>query len=88
VIVRTTEEYTLETDITSSNYQLLRQKYGEVYGWTNLSLEDLQSDWRKRKSDVMLRICHDLVEGELDGFVMPPHIREIIDFMQKESDEG
>lgn len=35
-----------------------------------------------KKSDVMLRICHDMIQGELDEFVLPPHIQHIIDFMQ------
>ena len=30
----------------------------------------------------MLRICHDMIQGELDEFVLPTHIQQIIDFMQ------
>lgn len=53
-----------------------------------MTADQLQKDWREKKSDVMLRICHDLINGELDGFVMPPHIQQIIDFMQGDTHEG
>lgn len=83
VIVRTTQRYTLETDITYDNFELLKEKYGALYGWTGLTIEQLQKDWRdNRKTDVMLQICHDLVYGKLTGFIMPKHIREILSFMQ------
>lgn len=83
VIVRTTSGYTLETDITNSNYELLKEKYGEVYGWRQMTPDQIQEDWRNsKKSDVMLRICHDLINGELSDFILPPHIQEIIDFLQ------
>ncbi len=87
VIVRTTKGYTLETDIVNLNCELLKQKYGEVYGWSNMSPDELQSDWRNKKSDVMLRICQDLVVGQLQGFIMPEHIREVLAFMQKGNNE-
>ena len=88
VIVRTTKGYTLETDITNVNYDLLKSKYGDIYGWSNMTADQLQKDWRENKSDVMLRICHDLVNGGLDGFTMPPHIQKIIDFMQGDTHES
>lgn len=84
VIVRTTREYTLEPEIVAAgvNYQLLREKYGEEYGWADMTADELQTDWRRRKSDVMLRICHDLAAGLLPTFTMPRHIGDILDFMQ------
>ena len=88
VIVRTTKGYTLETDITYLNYDLLKNKYGAQYGWSNMTADQLQKDWREKKSDVMLRICHDLISGELDGFTMPSHIQQIIDFMQGDNHES
>ena len=88
VIVRTTTEYTLETEITSANYDLLKRNYGAEFGWNNLSPEQLQADWRKQKSNIMLRLCHDLINGELEGFALPRHIQEIIDFLQEENHEN
>ena len=88
VIVRTTSRYTLETDIANDNYQLLIEKYGELYGWDNMSVEELDADWRTKKSDVILRICHDLMLNQLDGFIMPRHIQEVIDFIQGARDEN
>ena len=88
IIVRTTKGYTLETDITNLNYDLLREKYGDEYGWSTMNADQIQSDWRLKKSDVMLRICHDLIAGDLDGFVMPRHIQDIINFMQGDFYEG
>ena len=53
-----------------------------------MTADELQKDWREKKSDVMIRICHDLVQGELVNFSLPQHIQEIIDFMQGECHEG
>ena len=88
VIVRTTSGYTLESDITKANYDLLVEKYGEVYGWKGMNADELEKEWREKKSDVMLRICHDLINGELENFSLPPHIQQIIDFMQVDDNEG
>lgn len=84
VSVTTTHRYTLETDLVAegSNYQLLTERYGAEYGWTNMSADELQEDWRKnKKTDVMLRICHDLANGELPDLTMPTHIQEALDFL-------
>ena len=60
---------------------MLLQRYGAEYGWENLSADDLADDWRKSKSNVMLRLCHDLACGELPTFSMPSHIQNVLDFM-------
>ena len=88
VIVRTTTGYTLETDIVAANFELLVKKYGDVYGWKGMTKDELQNNWREKKTDVMLRICHDLIKGDLDGFTMPTHIQQIINFMQGDAHEG
>ena len=89
VMVRTTAKYTLEPEIVGAgdNYDLLRTKYGTAYGWTNMSRDELQKDWRTQKTDVILRICHDLVNGDLPTFAMPKHIQDVLNFMQQ-SDFG
>ena len=51
-------------------------------------LEILLGNAREKKADVMLRICHDLINGELTNFLLPPHIQQIIDYMQGEANEG
>lgn len=83
--MQTNKEYTLEPEIvkTGDNYSLLLQRYGAEYGWDNLSADDLADDWRKSKSNVMLRLCHDLACGELPTFSMPSHIQAVLDFMLK-----
>ena len=87
IIVRTTKGYTLETDIVSCNYELLRSKYGEKYGWGAMTPDEIQQDWRdNKKTDAMIRICHDMINGELGTFVLPPHIQQIVDFMQGDTD--
>jgi len=86
VHVVTTTGYTLEDDIveTGANHTLLVERYGSDYGWDEMSKEELQKDWEDhRKTDVMLRISHDLVNGELVGFKLPPHIQEALDFLRK-----
>lgn len=61
ICVKTTQGYTLETDIVSKNYELLKEKYGKEYGWSTMTEDEIQRDWRdNKKSDVMLRICHDM----------------------------
>lgn len=89
IIVRTTKGYTLETDIVRDNYKLLKEKYGDECGWNNMNASQIQEDWRNNmKSDLMLRISQDLQSGELNNFVMPSHIKKIIDFMQGNSNES
>lgn len=85
ICVQTTKEYTLEPEVVKAgdNYDLLLQRYGVEYGWKNLSADALADDWRKSKSNVMLRLCHDLAHGELPTFSMPPHIQAVLDFMVK-----
>lgn len=89
VIVRTTKGYTLETDIVAANHCLLVEKYGEVNDWIGMSAKQIEQDWRKnQKTEFIIKICQDLLAGELDGFVLPPHIQQIIDFMQEVKSEG
>lgn len=83
VLVKTTTGYTLETDITEFNYNLLIENYGKEYKWTTLSKKELQNNWRCQKSDVMIKIAHDLVSGKLNDFKLPTHIQEIITFMME-----
>ena len=88
IIVRTTTEYTLEPEIvkTGNNFTLLKEKYGKEYGWDSLNQEGLSNDWQNKKSFIMFRLCQDLISGELNGFEMPNHIQQIIDFMQGDID--
>lgn len=84
VCVTTTNGYTLETDFVAegSNYQILVERYGAEYNWTGMSADQLQEDWRKnKKTDVMLRICHDLVNRGLSGITMPGHIQVALNFL-------
>ena len=60
----------------------MKSTYGSEYGWSDMSADEIQKDWRAKKTDVMLRICHDLLCGKLKGFSLPVHIQDIIDFMQ------
>ena len=90
VHVKTTTGYTLETDIvtTGKNHRLIVDRYGTEYGWNNMDEDELQRDWREnRKTDVMLRLSHDLANGVLDDFTMPKHIREALDFLLEPIDE-
>lgn len=83
VIAVTTKEKTLEPEIIAEgdNFTLLKAHYGADYGWKELNKEALAENWKKKKSDVILRICHDLLNGELKGFAMPQHIQLVLDFM-------
>lgn len=82
IMIRTTEGYTLENDIVKLNYELLKTRYGEEYGWSEMSEDQIQTDWRNKKTDVMFRICEDLISGEIEDFKLPRHIQDIVDFMQ------
>lgn len=83
VCVSTTSAYTLEPEIVNAgdNYTLLKSKYGETMGWTKLTPDELQKDWRSSKSFVMLQICQDLKNGKLEGFSMPEHINIALEFL-------
>lgn len=84
VIVCTTSEYTLEPEIVEAgdNFELLRTRYGDIYGWSSMDKNELQQYWQEQKTDVILRICHDLVNRQLPTFTMPSHIQRVLDFMQ------
>lgn len=89
VMVRTTKGYTLEVDTTDKNYEVLKEKYGKEFDWTDKTADEIQKEWRdKMKSGFMLRICHDMLDGQLDGFILPDHIQQIIDFMQEKGNEN
>ena len=89
ICVKTTSEYTLEPEIvnTGENYQLLKSKYGEVYGWDVLTKEELSDNWRGNKADIMLTVAQDLSLGKLDTLEMPIHIKSIFDFMVGKENE-
>lgn len=83
VCVKTTSEYTLEPEIVKagSNYTLLKSTYGDKFGWSNLTEDELSKNWTKKKAEVMLTISQDLASGRLIGLEMPSHIQDIFDFM-------
>lgn len=89
ICVRTTEYYTLEPEIvnTGDNYKILKNKYGDVFGWNDMTAEQLTEAWENAKASDMFTICKDLASGELEGFQMPKHIQEVIDFLSQESGE-
>ena len=85
VHVVTTTGYTLEDDIveTGANHKLLVDRYGSDYGWDCMTEKELHDDWKAhRKTEVMLRISHDLINGELKGFTLPSHIQEALDSLR------
>ncbi len=88
ICVQTTSEYTLEPEIvkTGNNYALLKERYGEQYGWSDMSEDDMSNDWRNRKADVMLTISNDLSMEKLTGFTMPTHIQTVIDYLMEKQD--
>ncbi|MST60226.1 hypothetical protein [Parafannyhessea umbonata] len=58
--------------------------YGEEFGWVGMDENQLQEDWRKnKKTGVMFRVCHDLVDGKLPEFTMPSHIMAALDFLNE-----
>lgn len=89
ICVRTTEYYTLEPEIvnTGDNYTILKNKYGDVFGWKDMKAKELTEAWKNAKASDMFTICKDLASGKLEGFQMPKHIQEVIDFLLEESGE-
>ncbi len=85
ICVRTTEYYTLEPEIvnTGDNYKILKNKYGDVFGWNDMTAEQLTEAWKNAKATDMFTICKDLASGELEGFQMSKHIQDVIDFLYK-----
>lgn len=83
ICVRTTEYYTLEPEIvnTGNNFDLLKKKYSDVFGWRDMTVKELTEAWENAKASDMFRICKDLATGQLEGFQMPKHIQEVIDFL-------
>lgn len=85
ICVRTTSEYTLEPEIvkTGNNYNILKKKYGEAFGWKNMNPDEMETAWRGAKASDMLTICKDIANGELSDLRMPSHIQEVFDFLKK-----
>jgi predicted ATP-dependent endonuclease of OLD family len=83
ICVRTTDQYTLEPEVvaTGNNYELLKKYFEDKYSWSINSKEELSDKWRDSKSTVMLQLCKDLVSRDLEGFEMPSHIKEVLDFL-------
>ena len=90
ICVATTSQRTLEPEIvnTSNNYELLKSTYGEHFGWSKLSKEELSEVWEGQNANVMLTIARDLSEGKLRSFSMPAHIEAVLDFMAEKKDEN
>ncbi len=88
VCIKTTKEYTLEPELVKAgnNYTLLQNKYGKDFDWAGLSQDDMSTKWRGQKADIMYIISNDLSMGELDGFVLPPHIQAVMDFLTEKKD--
>ncbi|MEA4969136.1 MAG: AAA family ATPase [Candidatus Pelethousia sp.] len=84
VCIRTTSEYTLEPEIvkTGNNYTILKQKYGELFGWKDMTPEQMQAAWREAKASDMLTICKDIANGDLSDLSMPKHIQEVFNFLK------
>lgn len=84
ICIRTTSQYTLEPEIvkTGNNYAVLKKKYGELFGWGNMTPDQMESAWREAKASDMLTICKDIANGELCDLQMPNHIQEVFDFLK------
>ena len=84
ICIRTTSEYTLEPEIvkTKNNYTILRKRYGDLLGWKNMTLDQMEKAWRDAKASDMLTICKDLANGELPNLAMPKHIQDVFDFLK------
>lgn len=85
ICIRTTSEYTLEPEIvkTGNNYAVLKAKYSDTFGWKDMTLEQMEKEWREAKASDMLTICKDIANGELSGLQMPIHIQEVFNFLNK-----
>lgn len=84
ICIRTTSEYTLEPEIvlTQNNYIILKERYGELFGWKDMTPEQMEKAWREAKASDMLTICKDLANGELTDLAMPKHIQDVFDFLK------
>ena len=90
ICVRTTSEYTLESEFikTDNNYQVLKSKYGETFGWKDYDIEQMQKAWREAKASDMLTICKDIANGNLPELKMPNHIQQVLDFLTQKDGES
>jgi predicted ATP-dependent endonuclease of OLD family len=84
ICIRTTSEYTLEPEIvkTGNNYTVLKEKYGEGFGWKDMTPDQMEKAWRETKASDMLTICKDIANGELSDLQMPKHIQDVLDFLK------
>ena len=85
ICIRTTSEYTLEPEIvkTGNNYAVLKAKYGDSFGWKDMTPEQMEKEWQEAKASDMLTICKDIANGELPELQMPAHIQEVFNFLNE-----
>lgn len=90
ICVRTTSEYTLEPEFikTANNYQVLKSKYEETFGWKDYDIEQMQKAWCEAKASDMLTICKDIANGNLPELKMPNHIQQVLDFLTQKDGES
>ncbi|MEI3337931.1 MAG: AAA family ATPase [Clostridium sp.] len=86
ICIRTTTEYTLEPEFikTGNNYNIIRDKYGDKFGWKDYDKNKMEEAWKDAKAVNMLIICRDILNGELPDLQMPEHIQKVLDFLNKE----
>jgi putative ATP-dependent endonuclease of OLD family len=80
IIVRTTEEYTLENDLVDAGDNLKSLK--SIFSRTDDDVKQMAEYLISHKAESMLKICDAIFEkDEEKNLSLPAHIQEVVDFM-------
>lgn len=85
VFVGTTQEYTLEVDLTNDNFDILKTFFKEEKGWNDDDIKDemsLSNKWRSAKGDTIIDLCLYLADNSFEGFKLPKHIHKCLSFLE------
>tara|TARA_B110000908_G_scaffold84264_1_gene100694 strand:- start:1651 stop:3372 length:1722 start_codon:yes stop_codon:yes gene_type:complete len=80
IIVRTTEEYTLENDLVDAgeNLKFLRS----IFGRESDDVEQMAKYLISNKAESMLKICDAIFDKDKEkNIVLPAHIQKVVDFI-------
>ena len=85
IFVGTTQEYTLEVDLTNDNFDILKTFFKEEKGWNDDDIKDemsLSNKWRSAKGDTIIDLCLYLADNSFEGFKLPKHIHKCLSFLE------
>lgn len=90
VYIGTTKGYTLEDDIVSENFELLKQFFNKQLSWKlsqDATEKELSDRWKSGKAETMAEVAYALGTDIFQDFKLPEHISRALDFFEGKTNE-